>query len=87
MRVYKTKTFARFQRREGLTDAALCAAGAGLVVVCSVFVRLSVVRLYHPKTAIFDLMSMPPARVRRIWRPVAVLKTRCSWSAGRTRAQ
>ena len=35
MRVYKTKTFARFQRREGLTDAALCAAvadaGAGLI--------------------------------------------------------
>ena len=26
MRIFKTKTFARFQRREGLSDVALCAA-------------------------------------------------------------
>lgn len=26
MRIYKTKTFRRFQRKEGMTDAALCLA-------------------------------------------------------------
>ena len=43
--------------------------------------------LYQPKTAIADLMVMPPVRVRRISRPTAARKTCGNWSAGGTRDQ
>lgn len=44
-------------------------------------------RHYQPKTATVDLTSMPPAFVRRIWRPTAMMKTAGNWRAGGTRSQ
>ena len=40
---------------------------------------------YQPKTAMADLTTMPPMRVRRISRPTAARKTCGNWSAGGTR--